>query len=106
MYFRLTEMLLKEFPVLRQDEAMMRAYSFVIDFLDVVSKETKSNMERHQASMRIILEVTLNIYLDFYCKYQYKHFWLEKAAKISEQKVDEAIKSIRDRVTKYYLNLI
>ena len=58
-YFRrrLTEMLLQQYPVLREDDAMRRAYIFVIDFLEAVGKETSSRMRQNQDSLRIILEV-------------------------------------------------
>ena len=50
-------MLLQQYPVLREDDAMRRAYIFVIDFLEAVGKETSSRMRQNQDSLRIILEV-------------------------------------------------
>ena len=37
---KLTQILLNEVPSVRQDNAMMRAYMFLMDFLEAVGKET------------------------------------------------------------------
>lgn len=53
---RLTEQLLSEFPVLRQDSGMMRAYMFVLDFLETVSRETAKRLKANQSLLRYLLE--------------------------------------------------
>jgi hypothetical protein len=49
-------MLLSELPTLRQDKGMMRAYMFLLDFLEAVGGETNSRISAHQQLMRGLLE--------------------------------------------------
>jgi hypothetical protein len=49
-------MLLAELPTLRQDKGMMRAYMFLLDFLEAVGGETTSRISAHQQLMRGLLE--------------------------------------------------
>eukprot|EP01041_Mallomonas_annulata_P012377 gene12377-26033_t len=65
----LTQMLLNEFPTLRSDQGMQRAFMFLMDFLEVVAGETKTMIKKFQNTLRTILE----------------------AAKISETRVDEVL---------------
>lgn len=53
---RLTNMLLAEFPAIRQDKGMMQAYIFLIDFLETVSKESSSMLKQNQKLLRSLLE--------------------------------------------------
>lgn len=53
---KLAEMLLSEYPVLRQDTGLMRAYMFTIDFLEAVSKETSSMLKEKQALLQGLVE--------------------------------------------------
>lgn len=53
---KLTQMLLQEVPEVRKDRGMMKAYYFIIDFLDVVSKETSTRIKENQQLMRQVLE--------------------------------------------------
>ena len=75
---KLTQMLLQEFPAFRQDESMMRAYLFLLDFLEAVVKETNDLQETNQKALRILLE----------------------AAKVSEQQVDLVIMDSKEQLTK------
>lgn len=75
---KLTQMLLQEFPGFRQDESMMRAYLFLLDFLEAVVKETNDLQETNQKALRILLE----------------------AAKTSEQQVDLVIMDSKEQLTK------
>lgn len=49
-------MLLTELPELRQDKVMMRAYMFLLDFLEAISKETAKRLKANQKVMRSLLE--------------------------------------------------
>ncbi len=49
-------MLLTELPELRQDKVMMRAYMFLLDFLEAISKETAKRLKSNQKVMRSLLE--------------------------------------------------
>lgn len=53
---KLTEMMLQEFPQIRNDKMMMRAYMFLVDFLEAVVKETATMLKKNQESLRKILE--------------------------------------------------
>ena len=75
---KLTQMLLQEFPAFRQDESMMRAYLFLLDFLEAIVKETNVLQEKNQKALRVLLE----------------------AAKISEQQVDLVIMDSKEQLTK------
>ena len=75
---------------------MRRAYMFLIDFLEAVGKETSSRMRQNQASLRIILEVSVIFELAV-CLFLLI-FVIWQAAKISEVKIDEAISLNRDKV--------
>lgn len=63
-------MLLKEFPTLREDKMMLEAFMFLMDFLEAVTKETTSMMQKNQHSLKMVLE----------------------AAKVSESILDQYIK--------------
>ena len=69
-------MLLNKVPVLREDQAMMRAYLFLIDFLEAVSKETSKKVKQNQNYLRHLLEAT----------------------KTSEKELDRYIKEKREKV--------
>ena len=56
----LVNMLLKEYPVLRNDEGMMKGYMFIIEFLTAISNETKTRTKKHQNSLKILLEAAKN----------------------------------------------
>jgi folate-binding protein YgfZ len=56
----LVNMLLKEYPVLRNDEGMMKGYLFIIEFLTAISNETKIRTKKHQNSLKILLETAKN----------------------------------------------
>ena len=75
---KLTQMLLQEFPAFRQDESMMRAYLFLLDFLEAIVKETAILQEKNQKALRVLLE----------------------AAKVSEQQVDLVIMDSKEQLTK------
>eukprot|EP01036_Dinobryon_divergens_P025762 gene25762-34343_t len=53
---KLTQMLLDDYPQLRQDNTMMRSYMFLMDFLEAVTKETSSLLKSQQSLMRALLE--------------------------------------------------
>ena len=67
---KLTEMLLQEFPVIRNDELMQRSYLFLIDFVEAIVNETTSMLTKHRSTLRKIME----------------------AAKVNELSVDKVIK--------------
>lgn len=69
-------MLLTDYPQVRQDSAMMRAYMFLIDFLEAISKETFTMLRSQQSTMKELLE----------------------AAKSSEQRLNEYFASNIDKV--------
>lgn len=52
----LAQMLLQEYPALRQDRGMMRGYMFLVDFLESISKETGNLLKKNQAAMKLLLE--------------------------------------------------
>lgn len=66
---KLTQMLLTDYPELREDTIMMRSYMFLIDFLEAVTKETSNLLKRNQNLLKSVLE----------------------AAKVSESKLNEVI---------------
>ena len=74
---QLTQMLLTEFPAFRQDDGMMRAYLFVLDFLEAVVAETSALQTKNQAALRELLA----------------------AAKTSEAAVDAAIQANTGQLT-------
>lgn len=53
---QLTQMLLAQYPALREDRGMMKAYIFLLDFLEAVSKETGVMLTNNQKTLRILLE--------------------------------------------------
>ena len=53
---QLTQMLLTQYPALREDKGMMRAYIFLLDFLEAVSKETGDMLTNNQQMLRTLLE--------------------------------------------------
>jgi hypothetical protein len=63
-------MLLQEFPVIKEDNAMMRSYMFIIDFLEAVVKETSTMLQQNQLLMKKLLqnaqdsEEKLDIFID------------------------------------------
>jgi len=67
---KLTQMLLQEYPSVRQDNGMMRAYLFLVDFLEAVGKETQVMLKKNQNTLRLLLE----------------------AAKVSEAEVDKVLR--------------
>lgn len=71
-------MLLTELPELRKDKVMMRAYMFLLDFLEAISKETVKRLKVNQKVMRSLLE----------------------AAKVSESKLDSFVSDNADKVSK------
>jgi hypothetical protein len=75
---KLTQMLLTEFPVVRKDEGMMRAYMFLMDFLEAVVTETVTMQKTNQKALYVLLE----------------------AAKVSEERVDAAIAENKEQLTK------
>lgn len=79
-------MLLQQYPVLREDDAMRRAYMFLIDFLEAVGKETSSRMRQNQASLRIILEVSVIFELAFYFYFFYLFSLYDRQQKYLRQK--------------------
>lgn len=68
---KLAQMLLNELPSVRQDNQMMRAYMFLMDFLEAVGKETAVMLKKNQANLRKLMD----------------------AAKVSEQALDQHIKA-------------
>jgi hypothetical protein len=52
----MAQRLLNDDPALRKDEGMMQAYIFLMDFVETVSKGTVDYLEKHQGSMRLLLE--------------------------------------------------
>jgi hypothetical protein len=54
----LTQMMLNEFPSIRQDDGMMRGYMFLLDFLEAVAKETSTLLKRNQNILRQLLEAS------------------------------------------------
>ena len=75
---KLTQMLLQEFPSFREDQGMMRAYMFLIDFLEAVVTETSSMQKTNQKLLRLVLE----------------------GAKVSEQQLDLVIQENRGPLTR------
>jgi hypothetical protein len=53
---KLTQMLLNEVPSVRQDNAMMRAYMFLMDFLEAVGNETTALLKQNQETLRKLME--------------------------------------------------
>ena len=53
---QLTQMLLTQYPALREDQGMMKAYIFLLDFMEAVSKETGAMLTNNQNTLRILLE--------------------------------------------------
>ncbi len=49
-------MVLTAQPDVRENEGMMHAYLFILDFLDTVTSESKQQMQEHQALLRLLLE--------------------------------------------------
>lgn len=49
-------MLLSEFPYLKEDQGMIHSYNFLIDFLDVVSKEASTKVKVNQRYLQELLE--------------------------------------------------
>jgi small nuclear ribonucleoprotein (snRNP)-like protein len=80
---KLTQMMLNEFPALRNDDGMMRSYCFVLDFLEAVVKETSTMLYKNRRTLKLILE----------------------AAKISEQEVDRQMNLLLEDVIKQYISL-
>ncbi len=52
----LAQMLLDTYPELRKDTGMMKAYMFLMDFLEAVSTETGSMLSANQQTLRVLLE--------------------------------------------------
>ena len=52
----LTQMLLQEYPILRQDTAMMNSYLFLLDFMEALAKETSTLLKKNQDTLRSLLE--------------------------------------------------
>ena len=79
-------MMLAELPELRKDEAMMRAYMFLMDFLEVVSKETAARLKANQLELKGLME----------------------AAKSSEEKFNQYIADNTDKVLEfcYYILVV
>jgi hypothetical protein len=73
---KLTQMLLSDQPSFREDQGLMKAYMFTLDFLEAVSKETQAVLKRNQNLLRILLEAT----------------------KVSEAKVEEIIAENREQM--------
>ena len=55
---KLTQMLLTDYPELREDTIMMRSYMFLMDFLEAVTKETQSLLKRNHGLLKMILEAS------------------------------------------------
>ncbi len=72
-------MLLSEFPVLRQDQAMMRGYLFILDVLEEIGKSTARLVQTNQNLMQSLLE----------------------ASKVSEEYLDEFIRTKADEVSAF-----
>ena len=49
-------MMLEEFPQLKKDKVMMRAYMFLLDFLEAVSKETSEKLKINQQLLKSLME--------------------------------------------------
>jgi hypothetical protein len=75
---KLTNMMLQEFPSVRKETGMMRAYIFLMDFLEAVVSETSALQQTNQKALRKLLE----------------------AAKVSEVAVDEAIAENKEQLLK------
>jgi hypothetical protein len=56
--FSLTQSLLQEYPVLRNDTEMMNAFIFLMNILEAVSKETAQLLKRNQMILKNLLEVS------------------------------------------------
>lgn len=67
---KLVEMLIERYPSLKDNSALQAAYMFVMDFLEVIAKETSELIIRQQEALKKVLD----------------------AAKISEKKVDDVIR--------------
>lgn len=67
---KLIEMLIERYPSLRDNSALQKGYMFLVDFLEIVAKETSELIVRQQEALKKVLD----------------------AAKISEQRVDEVIR--------------
>ena len=52
----LTQMLLTEYPSLRQDTGMLRGYMFLLDFLEAVGKETSSLLKKNQKALKLLFD--------------------------------------------------
>lgn len=52
----LTQMLLQEYPILRQDTAMMNSYLFLLDFMEALAKETSTLLKKNQDTLRSLLQ--------------------------------------------------
>lgn len=72
-------MILTELPELRKDKGMMRAYMFLLDFLEAISNETSTRLKSHQHLLRSLLE----------------------AAKISEDALNDFFTSKADKVREH-----
>lgn len=70
----LTQMMLSEYPTLRQDKGMMRGYLFLVDFLEAIGKQTSNLLKKNQNAMKLLLE----------------------AMKVSENAINEVIESTTD----------
>lgn len=55
---RLTNQLLGQYPVLKEDQGMMKAYAFLLDFMETVGKELSSIMKENQNILKGLLETT------------------------------------------------
>ena len=53
---QIAQMLLDQYPELRKDMGMMKAYMFLLDFLEAVSKETGTMLSANQNTLRTLLE--------------------------------------------------
>lgn len=52
----LTQMLLQEYPALRQDTGMMRGYMFTLDFLEAVGSETSKLLKKNQRGLKLLFD--------------------------------------------------
>ena len=52
----LTQMLLQEYPALRQDTGMMRGYMFALDFLEAVGSETSKLLKKNQRGLKLLFD--------------------------------------------------
>ena len=73
----LTQMLLKEYPELKQDKLMLNSFMFLIDFLEAVTKETTNLLSQNRDLLRLVLE----------------------SAKTSESKFEEVIMNNKKKVS-------